>query len=346
MTDLYDIPMPELPRLEPARNRWGQYMLNAPDSGKKRAYVRVSTLKEQMQQTYGLDKWKMRTVAQGLAYEAQATDEQMGGRARILDRLVALVGQEGELEERDFNAALAKLAEEAFVVGGGTYAAQVGTAFHAWAEWGDLGLGTADDMPDMFAPWYRAYRAELAAYGITILVEYIERVVVNVAYDVAGTLDRVFQLHDGTLVLGDVKSGKDIRMGWLEIAQQLAAYQTAEYMLDDSDEWVEPPNVRTDIALVAHVPILAEPYVPTASLVPFDLAKGRSALTHSAGVYEWRKDREPGDFEIPSPGAELVALINAAGSAEELGALYEQHAQVWTDSHTMLGNRRLSKINK
>lgn len=343
--ELFDIPMPPVQlRPEPKRDRWGRYLLAHPASGNEATFTRVSTLKEQTADQYGLTKWKMSTVAQGLAYEAPTTEEQRGGKAKVLDRLVRLIEEEADYTESLFKKRVAELAEEAFVLGGGTYAADMGTAFHAWAEWADLGLGTADDMPDMFAPSYRAYRRQLDSYGIIVETDFIERICVNLAFEVAGTLDRVFRLADGTLCIGDVKSGKDIRLGWREHAAQLAAYQTAEFVLNDADEWEPSPEYRVDFGIIAHVPVLA----PEASceLLPIDLAAGRSALNLCRDVKQWRARRDPPHHVIPTAGSKLAALVNAANSEQEMAELYSAYEAEWTPQLTMLGQRRLAALSK
>ena len=344
-----DIPMPPLLRAEPERNRWGQYVLLDPVTGQKRAYQRVSTLKSMMQDTYGLNQWKVRTTLQGLAYHQLATAEQVAqvGGSRIMDRLVELIRQEDDLPPTDFNQALNKLAEEAFDIGGGKWAADMGTALHAWCEFVDLGIGTVEDVPELFRPYVQAYLDELAAHGIVVLPDFIERIVVNLVFEVAGTFDRIYRLADDTLAVGDIKSGKDIRYGWLEIAQQMAAYETAEYMLDDNDDWVPTPDVRGDFAVIAHVPVTNP--TPKCDLVLMPLAPGREALITSADVRTWRKekfDQVAGNMKLPAPDSLLVAAINQATSTEDLAALYEQHSQIWTDAHTLLGKRRMAKVQQ
>lgn len=345
-----DIPMPPTIRPDPARDRWGRYVLHSPVTGEKQSYTRVSTLKSAMQDTYGLNQWKLRTTLQGIGYHQLATDEQVkaNGGTRIIDRLTRLVAEEDDMTPTNYNRALEALVDEAFDIGGGKWAADMGTALHAWCEFVDLGLGTVEDVPAMFRSHVQAYLDAIKAAGILVRPEYIERIVVNEAFGVAGTFDRVYELADGTLAVGDIKSGKSIDLGWLEIAQQMAAYQTADAMLDDADEWVELPDLRIDYAVIAHVPVTIEP--ARCTLVPIPLAPGRSALIDSQTVRNWRETERKQrttfgtEFQLPTPASLLNQAINAAGSAEELAALYEQHSEIWTDAHTLLGKRRLSSV--
>lgn len=345
-----DIPLPPTIRPDPPRDQWGRYVLTSPVTNERQSYTRVSTLKSAMQDTYGLNQWKLRTTLQGLAYHQLATDEQVAahGGSRVFDRLVALVKDEDDMSPTNFKRALGQLVDEAFDIGGGKWASDMGTALHAWCEFVDLELGTVEEVPDMFRSHVQAYLDALAKAGILVRKEYIERIVVNEAYGVAGTFDRVYELADGTLAVGDIKSGSSIDLGWLEIAQQMAAYQTADAMLDDSDEWTELPELRTDFAVIAHCPITIEP--ARCRLVPMPLAEGRSALNSSAEVRRWREQERKQkttfdtQFKLPSADTLLVAAINKATTAAELGALYEQHEAIWTDAHTLLGKRRLAKV--
>lgn len=342
-TDLFNIPMPPPIRPEPKRNQWGHYLLHDPRNGKETAFVRVSTLKEQMADQYGLTRWKMRMAATGLVYESQAPDEALGGRARVMDRMARLLDEEDDMNPSQFKKQMNDLVEEAFVIGGGTLAADSGTAFHAWAEYADLGLCEVEDIPGVFRPFYVAYREALADAGIIIRPEFIEKIVVNLAYGVAGTLDRIFELADGQLVIGDLKSGSDIRLGWREHVQQFAAYQTSEFMLDDdTDEWVPMVDVSAEVAVLVHVPIMAD--APAAHLIPLPLAKGRTMLDHSKTVYDFRKEKDPGQVDLPTRDGILSAAINAAQTREDLDSLYEANKDAWTPRHDMLGTRRLAKL--
>lgn len=345
-----DIPLPPTIRPDPARDRWGRYVLESPVTGEKQSYTRVSTLKSAMQDTYGLNQWKLRTTLQGIGYHQLATEEQVkaNGGTRLVDRITRLVAEEADMSPTNFTRALGDLVDEAFDIGGGKWAADMGTAFHAWGEFVDLGLGTIEEVPLMFRSHVQAYLDAIAAAGILVHPEYIERIIVNEAYGVAGTFDRVYQLADGTLAVGDIKSGKSIDLGWLEIAQQMAAYQTADVMLNDADEWVPLPELRTDFAVIAHCPITIEP--ARCNLVTIPLKHGREALDDSLAVRSWRTFEQKNrttfstEFTMPTPTTILVSRINTASTADELAALYDEYSEIWTDAHTLLGKRRLSRV--
>lgn len=333
---LLDIPMPPPMGPDPERDGYGRYLLTDPISGRKRAYTRVSTLKSKSSDTFGLDKWKMRTAIMGVAYDQSS-------RGLLLSRLLELADREGEMPDRSWKEAVNKIADDAFDTGGGNDASARGTALHAWTEWLDLGLGALAHVPEMFRPYCEVYLSTLAENRIEVVPELIEKIVVNLAYDVAGQFDRVYRLLDGSLVLGDLKSGANITIGWREIAQQMAGYQTAEYMLDeDTGEWVPTPDMRTDYAIIVHVPVM-EPQ-PRAEIVTIPLAKGRTFLNTSLEVMHIQRDRDMGHFTLPTPEGILSDLINQATTEQQLADLYEQFSEVWTDAHTMLGKRRLSSV--
>jgi hypothetical protein len=52
---------------EPERNRWGQYVIPHPDTGKKMGWVRATTWASTVADTFGLTNWKVRMTALGLA---------------------------------------------------------------------------------------------------------------------------------------------------------------------------------------------------------------------------------------------------------------------------------------
>ena len=344
MVNLEDIPLPPRMGKEPKRDYMGRYILPDPSTGSEEAWTRVSTLKSKSSDKAGLEKWKMRLTLTGIA--AEALEAQDNGRDPLLvEKLINLAADEGSMPDREYNKQLQAVADHAFDLGGGNRAAKMGTALHAWCEWVDRGLGEAGDVPKMFQPYVVAYQAALLEANILVCPELIEQVVINQAYGVAGTFDRAYMLSDESIVLADIKSGKDVKFGWQEIAQQMAAYQTSEFMFDqEKGEWVEPPPFRTDYALIIHVPVMAP--VPKVHIIPISLAKGRTYLTVSKQVSELQRDRDMGSFQIPSTSTALVAQINAVQSREELVTLWEQNTKDWTTSHTLLGKRRLATISK
>lgn len=225
------------PRPEPDRAPDGRYRLRHPESGKPTNFTRVSTLIKTIDDTYNLQRWAQGYVALGVATHPHIAEK------------IAALDDPRDTDKR----ALQELAEEAKGLAGGSVAASVGTAIHAFTEHHDLGTGVLAPAP---------YDADVAAYaqaltdaGIHAPPQYVERILVNLTYNVAGTWDRlVIMMDDGTARILDVKTGASLDHGWTSIAAQLASYAGADHLLDDQGGWEKPPTIDQTTALVAHVP--------------------------------------------------------------------------------------------
>jgi hypothetical protein len=196
-------------------------------------------------------------------------------------------------EQRD---ALNSLAERAKTAAGAGERARHGTILHKYTEELDAGQRTLDKVPDLYRADAEAYVQALARYGYTPLPHLIERTTTVVDLAVMGTLDRVLRRDcDGTYVIGDVKSGSNaLTYAEREIAAQLAGYEigvngvgVAEYSGEGNhldwtawrwaplvDEHGNPIRVRTDFAVVMHVPFGSG----ECELYEVDLEQGRREL--------------------------------------------------------------------
>lgn len=227
-------------RPEPRRDRWGRYVLPDPRSGEERSWQRVTTFCKVTTDQYNLTQWQLRTCAKGLS-----------GR----EDLVALAATYDITEDaKKFN----ELCEEAKTAGGAKSAANTGTALHAMAEEYDETGDTEGIMP-RYRPRVLQYAAALAEHGVHVVGDMIERIVCHTGYEVVGTLDRVFRLADGSYVIGDLKTGKNLSYSENEICVQTWLYAAgfnAHGVWDhDKQAWVDPGfTVREDISLVVHLP--------------------------------------------------------------------------------------------
>jgi hypothetical protein len=158
-----------------------------------------------------------------------------------------------------------------------------------------------------------------------------ERMVVNDAYQVAGTFDLV--LTDGEqLYVADVKTGSSL-MGALSFAIQLTLYATADNLYvqgaaaDGSEDVREAmPNLSRSAGVVLHI----QPGSAVCDLHWIDLKAGAEALDLAMKVREMRKVKVLSKVEAvsePEPSrktrdevqAETVAKVKAAfPGAEEL----------------------------
>lgn len=311
-------------RPEPKRADDGSYILPDPVTGRARSWQRATTLAHIPADSYHLDRWKLRNVALGLK-----------ARPELLDRVpdkppTGKAGKDG----------LNDLVEEAWEAAGANDGSAAGTDLHSLTEWADAGrLGELDvsEVPASMLDDLVAYQDALADAGIEVLPELIERVVVNTAVGTGGTFDRVYRLPDSRLVIGDLKTQKTVRFGWLEIAIQLAEYAYADAMLGDDGELEDMPDVDRTIGLVVHLPAgRAE-----ASLWEVDLVEGWEAALLAARTREFRRASRGMGWPYRPVSRRLAAarrdqlgyLIDQAPTPEALRGLWDG-AEAWQQHHT------------
>ena len=218
-----------------------------------------------------------------------------------------------------------------------------------------------EQVPKEFVPYVTVYFQTLAKWGITHPLDatgrpYVERIVYNEMTGWVGTFDNLFTLADGSVVIGDKKTGKDLAFSYLAISIQLGDYAGASHILSlDGTTWEPMPEVRQDMAVVIHIPSNAEP--ATASAVSISLDAGRAAVDVAMVVRNMRrvaKNVIPNKIPLPRPETQTAAggdrqaaeaalrrLIGTCNTAEELAKVFDAYAEIWTDEMTALGQARL-----
>lgn len=235
---------------EPDRDRWGRYLI----SGKP--HTRATTFAKLGANTKAIEAWNERNVIRGLTLRP--------------DLLMLANGLEVKRDRDQLNS----IASQAKDAAGSKVAANIGTAYHAFSERLDAGLMTLEDVPPQYRTRVQQYITKVADAGLTTRPEWIERTTavradqIFAPLPVAGTLDRIFQLPDGSLVIGDLKTGSDLSYGEMEIEVQLALYAHGvnthglfdwNFKAWDQGNGEHPLGsgllrVRTDIAIVVHLP--------------------------------------------------------------------------------------------
>jgi len=274
----------ELSRPPVKRDRYQRYLLPHPETDKEQAWQRVTTFCKITSDQFNLTQWQMRNVAVGISKR-----EDLSALASTLDI---------KADAKKLNT----ICDQAKEAAGGTSAANTGTALHAMTESYDE-TGSLDYVSEAYRPRIAEYAAALDKAGITIEQRFIERIVVDTRYDVAGTFDRVVYLADGSLCVLDLKTGRDLSYGWGEIAVQLALYADAfnAHGVYDAHtcEWFRPESkVRTDFAVVVHMPAAGE----GTTLHKIDLDHGREGAELAAKVRGFRKRKaDVSDFDGQAP---------------------------------------------
>jgi hypothetical protein len=285
---------PGEPPPEVKRDRWGRYLLPDPTSGKLQSWTRATTFAKSASDTFALAQWQSRTVAKGMSMRPD---------------LYALAAA----THPDDKDTLNRIAEQAKEAGGGSKAASIGTALHAFTEQEDRG-----EKPVVPEPWtdnVALYSKCLVQHQLVINPSFIEAVVLVPEFGVAGTLDRLGTLPGiSYLRVVDLKTGKDLSYGWMEIAVQLFLYSRASHWYDVPTETLhEMPPVDQKIGNVIHLPVNQK----TVALYEVDLELGAAVAGHIAPIREFRKRKDYA--KLVSPPIEAIApsdLIKAVPDPE------------------------------
>lgn len=231
--DFYDIDVSALGEGGPAEptDRYGRKILPRGD-GTAVAYTRATTLSDSLGGGVGLQIWTKYRAVWGVAQ-----------RDELIARLRAV--------PVDDKATIREVCSKAELIGGTEADADNGTAAHAVLQRLDQGVTDIDGIHPYYQPLARNYQAALQEHGITVLPAYVERTCRYARYDLEGHPDNIYQLDDGSLVIGDKKTCADLEKSERSIAAQLAIYANCEHMMNYETGQYEPmPDVRKDFALI------------------------------------------------------------------------------------------------
>jgi len=319
------------------RDHFGRPKIFNPATGKAKAYTRVTTYIDNLEDKSALEKWKLRTMLEGLVLNEAAVGDSEGpsveyhvGQARdaMHTRDVALaklnkadrkgkleVGERGQKADaivKAFKSTLDAIAREALDVGGVHERAQKGTDLHALCELYDMqGMAAvsakleAEEITPADHADVVAYASAMLAAGIKVLE--CEQLVVNDEDGIAGTLDRLVmaKLPGGTRAMrmvGDIKTGR-VDYGVGKIAQQIGQYAKGKGY-DPAD-----PKARRDLkanqtkGLLIHLP----QGEATCKIYVVDLTLGAKGNKLSSEVRAWRNEGKRAiDFKVDL-AAEVMA---------------------------------------
>ena len=343
----YPLP-PEPPRFQPTWNRYRQYQLPSPTTGRPTAFARASTIAKVMDDRYNLELWIQRKLVSAVLTASgvqQMHPDNMSEEGRELAALYAELTVADPTNQK-FNAILERMDD----LTGGKDAQELGTAVHAWLEAVDIGQVRPCDVPEQFQPYLTAYRAQLTRHGLEPVAAYVERIVLNDqgAETVVGTIDRIYRIvATGELVMGDLKTSKSLEYSWLEYGIQVGGcYAGATLMLKvDGSGWEPMPTVRDDFAVLVHVP---SDQPERASVVTFDIGFCEEAYHHAIRVRDLRRRASkeiPFVHAIPTPTPEALRYVQARHAIQdisdpsELSGIWEQYSDVWDESLTELGKQ-------
>ena len=300
MTDTFDTPEPA-PLI-----KQGRYVLPHPTTGKERSWTRVTTFAKTLTDEYGLNLWKERMVVKGISLRPD-----LSSVASSLD------------VKADWKK-LNQIAQQAKETAGASAAANLGTAIHSFTESVDQG-GSLDSVPEAHRADVAAYLSALDESGIVVQPGMVERITCVPEFGVAGTMDRIYLLSDGRLVIGDVKTGRDLSYNWTEICVQLALYQigVSKHGVFDlrSGTWSGPMDGVDDrIGIITHVPVGSS----KCTLYEVDLDAGRRFAELALAVRAARSEKNLAVPFDPTPARNWEFEFSTVVTKTAALALYRE----------------------
>lgn len=288
----------------------GRYVIVPPGEKKSKTYQRVSNFKRPAMDTYNFEKRDKRMVAVGIATRPELA---LGVASCDPEK------DKGELDK------ICKAAEEA---AGSTAKAKIGTAIHRITQRVDLGETVT--IPAAYQADIDAYQAALAANGLTVIPEYVERTCVIPEFQVAGTFDRLYQLGT-TLFVGDIKTGSvDFGFGDMTVAGALYSHASTIYDPVTQTHQPMPDNLDKDVGLIVHLPAGKG----ICDLYWIDLKAGWEAAQHCAWIRSWRSRRDLAERwsdDEPCSNHEVrrVRIIQRISTLKEYPGALDQLAAWW-----------------
>jgi hypothetical protein len=311
--------------LDDRYDSYGRYKIKVPGDKRRTPHTRVTTFSSSIADTYALSMWSQRMTLKG---------------ATIRPDLVAMAHTLDVSVDKD---RMNDLVAQAKSAAGDKVSANLGTAVHSFTESVDKG-DPLSKVPEDYQSVVLAYQ-EILDQAFEVVPYMIERSTLAPEFDkigVAGTFDRVYRvkvqlevvldggetvtLYPGEYVIGDVKTGRDLKYAWNEIAIQLAMYArgvNTNGVYNWADHTWEQPHtlenvherltVREDVAIVVHMPVQREDDAPMVVLKPIDLREGFAAARLCTAVRGWRKTRVVQTSMRIVPGTESPAQVPARG---------------------------------
>lgn len=301
-----------------------------PDA-KLKPYTRVTTFIGVLENTYNLQRWKMRKVAEGLA---QRPD------------LILLIGSlgaqpEDDDEYKEWRSKMDEVCEQAIEIAEASAPANIGTALHAYTDRLDRGQPLGK-VPKEYQKHLKAYEAATAA----LTAVHIEKFVVNDQYQTGGTADR-FSLLDGhdKLICTDTKTGDVLNYGIAKAAMQKALYVNSMFYDPTTGQRHPIPNIDLERGLI----IALNAKSGTCDLHWIDLKAGWEGVELANNVRAWQRRK---DFHSPYQPRDLVAevysrIVTGIALAEteaELIDLWSHAGNAWLPEHTQLAAARKRQL--
>lgn len=287
--------------------------------GKRVRYSRSSNGGKILDDESNLTDWKLRTVVSGAAQRPE-----LMAAASVLDP---------DLNKKQ----LRDIAEQCLVAGKGERRSVIGTAIHAMFDH----IDRQDEWlaPPNYLELCMNYIEFKANWGL--VVEDIEIHCINDRFRLAGTLDRRFRttktlvapdgtiIPIGTILVADLKTGKELEYAAGSYCTQLAAYvdsQRYDVVNDSRSEFI--PQSLQDWALIIH----ADSAGTRIDGYWVDIEAGRKGLALASEVKEWRRRSDLlSAARLPATGSPTASAPTIPPEPERPA---ERHLEASTEART------------
>jgi hypothetical protein len=304
------------------------------DPTKTLRYSRPSSYAKCLDDEEALVNWRIWKAMDGVA------------RSKALQTQVAATKEEDKTEKK-------ALREKALDKGNANERADQGTGLHAMTARAEDDTDVGFDPPEAFVADLTAYRDALTAYGL--VSEMTEVHMVNDDFRAAGTADRIFRAtkrlltpHDtwiepGDLILGDLKTGKNLDFGPPNYCVQTALYATGRLYDIITERRLPTPPIRQDWTLLVHLPVGKARCTMHWCSVETGLIGARLARE----VKAWRNLWKRGSYDIPAvsvPADPLDVLsVELGAEPEGVEVTVEQMAEYCQRRITTIGEHPKAK---
>jgi hypothetical protein len=274
------------------------------DPSKTLRYSRPSSYAKCLDDEEALVNWRIWKAMEGVA----------GSRA--LQTQIAATKDDDRVEKK-------ALRDKALDKGSANERADEGTGLHALTARAEDTSDVEFDPPEQFTEDLGAYLTALDDFGL--VSEMVEVHMVNDEFRAAGTADRIFRLtkrlkapdgsflEPGTLVLGDLKTGKKLDFGLPNYAAQLALY--AQGVLYDivTERRLPTPPIDPNWSLLIHLPVRTG----RCDVLWCSIETGTYGAWLAHEVKAWRNKWKNGTYDCPRAEEPLDVV---AALEESLGA--------------------------
>ena len=219
------------------------------------------------------------------------------------------------------------LREKALDKGTANEAADMGTALHAMTHRMEDPTDVDFQPAEQYVPDLDAYMTCLQTYGL--VSEMIEVPLVNDDYRAAGTADRIFRLTKplvdpdgntlemGTLVLGDIKTGKKMDFSLPGYCIQMALYAQGTLYDVVTNRRLPTPPINNEWTILIHLPVGQA----KCELLWCSIEIGNYGAWIAHEIKEWRKKWKNGTYDavpILPPVMPVEAIAEAFDAAPEI----------------------------